>query len=45
MPQPILYIFSGLPDSGKTTLARMIARQFQATYLRIDTIEQTLRDL
>lgn len=45
MPQPILYIFSGLPGSGKTTLARMIARQFQAAYLRIDTIEQGLREL
>jgi predicted kinase len=41
----ILYIFSGLPASGKSTLAQMLARQVRAVYLRIDTIEQGLRDL
>jgi predicted kinase len=42
---PILYIFSGLPGSGKSTLSQQIARRVNAVYLRIDTIEQALRDL
>lgn len=42
---PILYIFSGLPGTGKTTLSQHLARQIGAVYLRIDTIEQGLRDL
>jgi predicted kinase len=45
LSQPTLYIFSGLPGSGKTTLAQMLARAVNAAYLRIDTIEQALRDL
>jgi predicted kinase len=40
-----LFIFSGLPGTGKTTLARQLAQQLNAIYLRIDTIEQALRDL
>lgn len=43
--KPCLYIFSGLPGSGKTTLCRMLARERHAVYLRIDSIEQGLRDL
>lgn len=42
---PTLYVFAGLPGSGKSTLAKLLARQLGATYLRIDTIEQALRDL
>ena len=42
---PILYIFSGLPGSGKSTLSQTVARQLRAVYLRIDTIEQGLREL
>jgi predicted kinase len=41
---PTLYIFSGLPASGKSTLAVALARRLQAVYLRIDTIEQTLTE-
>lgn len=40
-----LFLFSGLPASGKTTLAGRLAREFNAVYLRIDTLEQALRDL
>lgn len=42
---PILYIFSGLPGSGKSTLSQLVARHLNAFYLRIDTLEQALRDL
>jgi predicted kinase len=42
---PTLYIFSGLPGSGKTTLSQALAKQMSAVYLRIDTIEQGIRDL
>lgn len=42
---PILYIFAGLPGTGKSTLSQWLARQVGAAYLRIDTIEQGLRDL
>lgn len=39
-----LYVFSGLPGSGKTTLSQMLARRIGAAYLRIDTIETALRE-
>jgi len=42
---PILYIFSGLPGSGKSTLAVQLAKHIGATYLRVDAIEQALKDL
>ena len=41
----ILFILSGLPASGKSTLSKFIAKKYNAIYLRIDTIEQGLRDL
>ena len=40
-----LYVFSGLPGAGKTTLSQQLAIRLAAAYLRIDTIEQALRDL
>ena len=40
-----LYVFSGLPGAGKTVLSEQLATRFAAVYLRIDTIEQALRDL
>ena len=39
MFQPELIIFSGLPGAGKTTIARRLADELRAVYLRIDTIE------
>ena len=39
----MLIVFGGLPGTGKTTLARLAAREHRAVYLRIDTIEQALR--
>ena len=33
----------GLPATGKTTIARDLARQLGAVYLRIDSIEQAIR--
>ena len=41
---PVLIVFAGLPGVGKTTLARAVAERLGATYLRVDTIEQALRD-
>ncbi|NEO85157.1 MAG: AAA family ATPase [Spirulina sp. SIO3F2] len=41
---PTLFIFSGLPASGKTTLARKLSAYTGAIFLRIDTLEQSLRD-
>lgn len=40
-----LFVFSGLPGVGKSTLARAVVRARGGAYLRIDTIEQGLRDL
>jgi predicted kinase len=40
----MLIIFSGLPGSGKSTIARALAQRLGAVYLRIDTIEQAIRD-
>jgi predicted kinase len=39
----MLVVFGGLPGTGKTTLARALAQDRHATYLRIDAIEQALR--
>ena len=40
----MLIIFGGLPATGKTTIARELARQIGAVHLRIDSIEQAIRD-
>ena len=45
MTKPTLFIFAGLPASGKTTLAQHLAADLKAVHLRIDTIEQAIRDL
>lgn len=36
--------FGGLPGTGKSTIARELARQLGGVHVRIDSIEQTLRD-
>lgn len=40
----VLIVFSGLPGVGKTSVARALAAQEGLVYLRIDTVEQALRD-
>ena len=39
-----LYIFSGLPASGKTTIARELAKKIGAVLVRIDSIENSLKE-
>jgi len=38
----MLIALSGLPGTGKTTIARLLAQRLRAVHLRIDTIEQAL---
>jgi predicted kinase len=40
-----LVVLGGLPGTGKTTLGREVSRRHGAFYLRIDTIEQSIRAL
>lgn len=40
----MLFIFGGLPGTGKTELSIHLARKVGGLHLRIDTIEQALRD-
>src|SRR5947209_3676725 len=38
-----LIVFGGLPGTGKTAIAQEVARQANAVYVRIDSIEQAIR--
>ena len=40
----MLIILAGLPGCGKTTIAKHLARQLGAMHVRIDSIEQAIRD-
>lgn len=40
----MLIVFAGLPGTGKTTISRAVARALAATLLRVDIIEQAIRD-
>jgi predicted kinase len=42
--RPVLIVLGGLPGTGKTSIARAVAHATGAVHLRIDTIEQALRD-
>ncbi|MBE8516945.1 AAA family ATPase [Amycolatopsis sp. H6(2020)] len=44
MKSAVLIVLGGLPGTGKSTVARPLARALGAAYLRIDTIEQALVD-
>jgi predicted kinase len=39
----VLIVLGGLPGTGKTSIARELARRLAAMHVRIDTIEQTLK--
>ncbi|SHE51764.1 Predicted kinase [Kaistia soli DSM 19436] len=39
----MLIIFGGLPGAGKTTIARALAREIGAVYVRADTVEQNIQ--
>ena len=41
----MLIILGGLPGVGKTTIAKALAKQLKAVYLRVDTVEQVLKDV
>ncbi|MBM7567780.1 AAA family ATPase [Paenibacillus sacheonensis] len=40
----MLYIFGGLPGTGKSTLSSALAKMLKAAYLRVDIVEQAMRD-
>lgn len=40
----MLYIFSGLPTTGKTELSKYLSSKVGAVYLRIDSIEQSMKE-
>jgi len=39
----MLYIFGGLPGTGKSTLSSALASELRAPYLRVDAVEQAMR--
>ncbi|EOY8016729.1 AAA family ATPase, partial [Salmonella enterica] len=41
----MLFVFSGLPGSGKSTVAKILSERLRAVYLRVDTVEQAIRSV
>jgi len=39
-----LIVFAGLPGTGKSSIARGVAEAIRAVWLRIDSLEQAIRD-
>lgn len=40
----MLIILGGLPGVGKSSIGKLLAKEIQAVYLRIDSIEQSIKD-
>jgi predicted kinase len=40
----MLIVFAGLPGTGKSSVARKLTGKLDAVWLRIDSIEQAIRD-
>jgi predicted kinase len=40
--RPVLVVVGGLPATGKSTIARILAEQSKAPYLRVDRIEHAI---
>lgn len=38
----MLFVFSWLPGSGKSTVAKILSERLRAVYLRVETVEQTI---
>ena len=41
-PRPVLVVVSGLPATGKSTIARALAERTRTSYVRVDRIEQAI---
>lgn len=39
-----LIVFAGLPGSGKSSIARGLAKEIGAVWLRVDSVEQAIRE-
>ena len=39
----MLIVFAGLPGTGKSTIARLLAAELDAVWVRVDSIEQAIR--
>lgn len=44
LTSPTLIVFGGLPGTGKTTVSRAVCRRIGALFLRIDAVEQAIRN-